>query len=329
MKAKQMKIHILDDWFDTLRGLPSFTQLAGHDVTVWTDHLTDEAALAQRLADAEALVLFRERTAITDGLLARLPGLRLISQRGVYPHVDVAACTAHDVLLSSNTSSDTPSYAAAELTWALILSAMRQLPQQMASARAGRWQMGVGKSLRGRVLGLYGYGRIGKAVAVYARAFGMQVVWWGSEAGRARALAAGETVAESREAFFAGCDVISVHLRLTPDTRGLIGPQDFAAMRPGSVFVNTSRAGLVQTPALLAGLNAGRPGMAALDVFDTEPVTDPDDPIVSHPNVIATPHIGFVTEDELNSQFSDIYSQINAFAAGAPIHMINPAVWKP
>jgi D-3-phosphoglycerate dehydrogenase len=323
----QMKIHILDDWFDTLRGLPSFARLAGHDVTVWTDHLTDGAALAQRLADAEAVVLFRERTAVTADLLARLPGLKLISQRGVYPHVDVAACTAHDVLLSSNTSSDKPSYAAAELTWALILATMRQLPQQMASAKAGRWQMGVGKSLRGRVLGLYGYGRIGKAVAGYARAFGMQVLWWGSDDGRARALADGETVAESRAAFFAGCDVISLHLRLTPATRGLIGAGDLAQMRPGSVLVNTSRAGLVKTADLIAGLDAGRPGTAALDVFDTEPMTDPNDPLVSHPNVIATPHIGFVTEDELDSQFADIYDQINAYAKGAPIHMINPVVW--
>ncbi len=324
-----MRIHILDDWFDTLRALPSFARLAGHEVTVWTDHLTDEAALAQRLAGGEALVLFRERTPISEGLLSRLPDLRLISQRGVYPHVDVAACTAHRVLLCSDTGSDKPSYAAAELTWALILAAMRQLPRQMASARAGRWQAGVGKSLRGRVLGLYGYGRIGKVVAGYARAFGMKVLWWGSDAGRARARAAGEEVAESRQAFFAGCDVVSLHLRLTPATRGLIGAGDFAAMKPGSVLVNTSRAGLVQSAALLAALNKGRPGIAALDVFDVEPMTDPDDPLVSHPNVIATPHIGFVTEDELDSQFSDIYDQINAYATGAPVHMINPEVWKP
>ncbi len=323
-----MKVHILDDWFDTLRGLPSFARLDGHEVTVWTDHVTDESELSDRLSDAEALVLFRERTPITAELLANLPNLRLISQRSVYPHVDVPACTANGVLLSSNMHSGTPSYAAAELTWGLILSAMRQIPQQMASLRAGNWQMGVGKTLRGRVLGLYGYGRIARAVAGYARAFGMEVLWWASEDGRARALAEGEPVAESRDAFFAASDVVSLHVRLKPATRGIIGPADFAAMRPGSVFVNISRAGLVQPGALLAALNAGRPGMAALDVFDTEPLTDPRDRLISHPNVIATPHIGFVTEDEFDLQFADIYDQINAYAAGAPIHMINPEVWK-
>lgn len=321
-----MKVHILDDWFDTLRGLPSFKRLEGHEVTIWTDHVTDESALSDRLKAAEALVLFRERTPVTAGLLKNLPNLRLISQRSVYPHVDVPACSAKGVLLCSNMHSGAPSHAAAELTWGLILAAMRQIPQQMASLRAGHWQMGVGKTLRGRVLGLYGYGRIARAVAEYARAFGMDVLWWASEEGRARALADGARVAESREAFFAACDVVSLHVRLKPTTRGLIGPADFAAMRPGSVFVNTSRAGLVQTGTLLDALNAGRPGMAALDVFDTEPLTDPDDPLASHPNVIATPHIGYVTEDELDLQFADIYDQINAYAAGAPIHMINPEV---
>lgn len=323
-----MRVHILDDWFDTLRGLPSFARLAGHEVTIWTDHVTDERILSERLSKAEALVLFRERTPVTASLLQNLPNLRLISQRSVYPHVDVPACTQNGVLLCSNMHSDTPSHAAAELTWGLILAAVRQIPQQMASLRAGHWQMGVGKTLRGRVLGLYGYGRIARAVAGYARAFGMDVLWWASDDGRARALADGEAVAESREAFFAASDVVSLHVRLKPVTRGIIGPADFAAMRPGAVFVNTSRAGLVQPGALLAALNAGRPGMAALDVFDAEPLVDPTDPLILHPNVIATPHIGYVTEDELDLQFADIYDQVNAYAAGAPIHMINPEVWK-
>ena len=323
-----MKVHILDDWFDTLRGLPSFERLRGHDVTVWADHVEDTAVLAQRLAGAEALVLFRERTAITADLLARLPGLRLISQRSVYPHVDVAACTRNGTLLCSNMHADGPSVAAAELTFALILAAARQLPEQMASAKAGRWQAGVGQTLAGRTLGLYGYGRIGLAVAGYARAFGMHVVWWGSEAGRARAAAAGETVADSRAAFFAESDFLTVHVRLKPETRGIIGKDDLLAMKPTATFVNTSRAGLVAPGALLAALAAGRPGRIALDVFDTEPLTDPADPILSHPAVIATPHIGFVTEDELDLQFADIYDQINAYAAGRPIHMINPEAWQ-
>jgi D-3-phosphoglycerate dehydrogenase len=323
-----MKVHILDDWFDTLRGLPSFERLRGHDVTVWTDHVEDPAVLAQRLAGAEALVLFRERTAITADLLARLPGLRLISQRSVYPHVDVAACTRNGTLLCSNMHADGPSVAAAELTFALILAAARQLPEQMASVKAGRWQAGVGQTLSGRTLGLYGYGRIGRAVAGYARAFGMKTVWWGSEAGRARAAAAGERVADSRAAFFAGSDFVTVHVRLKPETRGIIGKDDLLAMKPTATFVNTSRAGLVAPGALLAALAAGRPGRIALDVFDTEPLTDPADPILSHPAVIATPHIGFVTEDELDLQFADIYDQINAYAAGRPIHMINPEAWQ-
>lgn len=319
-----MKVHILDDWFDTLRGLPSFTRLKGHDVTVWTDHVEDVDTLAGRLAEAEALVLFRERTPVTEALLDRLPKLRLISQRGPYPHVDLAACTARGVLVSSNMSAGLPSYAAAELTWGLIIAAMRQIPQQMASLRAGQWQMGVGRTLRGRPLGLYGYGRISGVVAGYARAFGMPVHVWGSPAARERAQADGLHVPESREAFFAGCDVISLHVKLTPETRGIVTASDLAAMRPGSVLVNTSRSGLVAPGALLDGLNAGRPGIAALDVFDIEPLTNVADPLMSHPDVICTPHIGYVTEDELNMQFADIYDQINAYAAGDPIHLANP-----
>lgn len=321
-----MKVHILDDWFDTLRTLPSFAKLSGHDVTIWNDHTEDLDTLADRLAEAEALVLFRERTPVTAALLERLPKLKLISQRSVYPHVDVPACTANGVLLSSNMHSDTPSKAAAELTFALILAAARQLPEQMASAKAGTWQAGVGQTLSGRRLGLYGYGRIAGAVAGYSRAFGMDVVWWGSEAGRARARAAGETVPESREAFFAESDAVSIHVRLKPETRGIITADDLTAMKPSAIFVNTSRSGLVAPGALEAALAAGRPGRIALDVFDTEPMTDPDDPIVSHPRVIATPHIGYVTEDELDLQFSDIYDQINAYSEGSPIHVINPDV---
>lgn len=323
-----MKVHILDDWFDTLSGLPCFGKLDGHDTTVWTDHVEDPDILADRLADAEALVLFRERTRITRDLLERLPNLRLISQRSVYPHVDVPACSDRGVLLCSNMHGGTPSYAAAELTWALIMSGMRDLPAQMTSVKSGNWQAGVGKTLRGRRLGLYGYGRIAQAVAGYAMAFGMEVVWWSSEAGRARAKGDGATVAESRQVFFADSDVVSVHVRLKPDTRGIITAEDLTAMQPGALFVNTSRAGLIEPGALLRALNAGRPGKAAIDVFDTEPLTDPSDPLLAHPNLIATPHIGFVTEDEFDLQFSDIFDQINAYAEGAPIHMINPDVWE-
>jgi D-3-phosphoglycerate dehydrogenase len=321
-----MKVHILDDWFDTLRGLPCFAKLADHDVTVWTDHEPDPERLAARLQDAEAVVLFRERTKVSADLLSRLPNLKLISQRSVYPHVDVDACTANSVLLSSNMHSDTPSYAAAEMTLALILASYRQIPQQVASIYAGNWQMGVGRTLRGRTLGLYGYGRIAGAVAEYARAIGMNVQWWGSEDGRARALADGQTVAPNREAFFATSDVISLHVRLKPETRGVVTATDLAAMAPRSLLVNTSRSGLIGAGVLEAEIAKGRIH-AAVDVYDTEPLRDTDNTLLTHPNVLPTPHIGFVTEDEFDLQFSDIFDQINAYSDGAPIHMINPPVW--
>ena len=322
-----MKVHILDDWFDTLRALPCFEKLTGHDVTVWTDHQPNPAALAERIHDADALVLFRERTKIGADLLSQLPDLKLISQRSVYPHIDVEACTENNVLLCSNMHSDTPSYAAAELTLGLILAHFRQIPQQAASLKAGKWQSSVGRSLRGRTLGLYGYGRIAGAVADYARALGMNVQWWSSDAGRARALADGETVAASREAFFATSDIVSVHVRLKPETRGIITADDLAAMQPRALFVNTSRSGLVSPGVLEAEIAKGNL-YAAVDVFDTEPLTDTENALLNHPNVLATPHIGYVTEDEFDLQFSDIFDQINAYASGEPINMINPQVWQ-
>ncbi|MEM6748762.1 MAG: D-2-hydroxyacid dehydrogenase family protein [Pseudomonadota bacterium] len=321
-----MRVHILDDWFDTLRGLPCFGVLDGHAVTVWTDHAEDEKVLSGRLADAEALVLFRERTRITRSLLERMPNLRLISQRSVYPHVDVEACSDHGVLLCSNMHSGAPSYAAAEHTLALILASYRQIPAQVASARAGHWQMGVGRTLRGRTLGLYGYGRIGKAVAGYAKALGMNVQWWSSEKGRARAIAEGETVANSRADFFASSDIVSLHLRLKPTTKGIVTADDLANMSSCALFVNTSRSGLLVPGVLEAEIEKGRIS-AAVDVFDTEPLRDTSHPLLTHPNVLPTPHIGFVTEDEFDLQFKDIFDQVNAFAEGKPIHMINPEVW--
>ncbi len=318
-----MKVHILDDWFDTLRGLPCFAKLADHDVTVWTDHEPDPAKLAARIQDAEALVLFRERTKIGAELLTRLPKLQLISQRSVYPHIDVEACTDNGVMLCSNMHSDTPSYAAAEMTVALILASYRQIPQQVASIRSGDWQMGVGRTLRGRTLGLYGYGRIARAVAGYAKAIGMNVQWWASDDGRARAKADGCCVADSREAFFATSDVVSLHVRLKPNTKGIITAADLAAMAPRSLLVNTSRSGLIAPGVLEAEIENGRIH-AAVDVFDTEPMRDKDNILLTHPNVLPTPHIGYVTEDEFDLQFSDIFDQINAYAAGAPIHIINP-----
>lgn len=321
-----MKVHILDDWFDTLRGLPCFAKLKDHDVTVWTDHEPDPERLAARVAEAECLVLFRERTRIGADLLTRLPQLKLISQRSVYPHVDVAACTENNVLLSSNMHGGTPSYAAAELTLALILASYRQIPQQQAALKAGDWQMGVGRTLRGRTLGLYGYGRIAGAVAGYAEALGLQVQWWASDDGRARAQADGQMVAQNREAFFATSDIVSLHVRLTPETKGIVTAADLATMRPRALFVNTSRSGLVAVGALEAEIPKDRI-FAAVDVFDEEPMRNPSHILATHPNVLATPHIGYVTEDEFDLQFGDIFDQVNAYAAGKPIHMINAEVW--
>jgi len=321
-----MKITILDDYFDTLRKLPCFRKLAGHDVTVWNDHVQEVDALAERLKETEVLVLIRERTQIRAPLLERLVKLRLISQRSVYPHIDVPACTRHGVIVSSDQHPGTPSYAAAELTWALVLAAARRLPQQVAALRAGIWQTGVGETLRGKCLGVYGYGRIGATVAGYGRAFGMDVLVWAREASRERARADGYDVAPSRTDLLARSDVLTLHMRLVDATRGIVKAADLAAMKPTAILVNTSRAQLVEAGALVAALRAGRPGFAAVDVFEEEPLRDPNHPLLTMDNVICTPHIGYVTRDEYDLQFSDVFDQVAAYAAGAPINVINPEV---
>ncbi len=318
-----MNIAILDDYFDTLRTLNCFAKLAGHDVTVWNDHVQDTETLAARLKDTQALVLIRERTSITRPLLERLPKLKFISQRSVYPHIDIGACNDHGVIVSSNLHSDTPSHAAAELTWALVMAAMRQLPQQAAALKQGTWQLGVGYTLRGKTLGIYGYGRIGRAVAGYGRAFGMNVLVWAREKSREEARAEGYATAASKDEFFERCDVLSLHMRLVDSTRGIVTPSDLARMKRAALIVNTSRAALIAPGALVAALRAGRPGMAAIDVFEQEPLRDPDDPLLTLSNVIATPHIGYVTREEYEIQFSDIFDQITAYAAGTPINVVN------
>ena len=322
-----MKIAILDDWFNTLVGLPCFKKLDGLEITIFTDHMADLVLLTKRLLPFDGIVLFRERTRIHDELISKLPNLKIISMRGFHSHVDVNSCTRNGVLLCSDMNKEVPNRAAAELTWALIMSAMRKVPQQMANMRSGKWQLGVGKSLYGRTIGLYGYGRIAKLVETYAVAFGMQVLWWGSKNGRARALQDGKSIANSREVFFSSCDVVSLHLRLNSITKGIVRSSDFGNMSPNSIFVNTSRAGLIEQGALLAALNTGRPGMAALDVFDVEPIRDVTDPLLQHKNVVCTPHIGFVTEDEFQLQFSIVFDQIVAFCKNRPFNMINPEVW--
>jgi D-3-phosphoglycerate dehydrogenase len=321
-----MKITILDDYFDTVRTLPCFSKVQGHDVTIWNDHVQDTPTLAERLKDTEALVLIRERTKIQVPLLERLPNLRLISQRSVYPHIDIDACTRQGVIVSSSQHAGTPSYAAAELTWALTLAAARQLPQQMAALKAGHWQIGVGTTLRHKTLGIFGYGRIGAAVAGYGRAFGMNVLVWSSETSLERARQDGYTVAASKQMFFENSDVLSLHLRLFPPTRGIVTADDLSRMKPTAILVNTSRAGLIEPGALEQGLKNGHPGMAAVDVYESEPVLDTGNPLLTMENVICTPHIGYVTKEEYQTQFADIFDQILAYAGGTPTNVVNPSV---
>ena len=321
-----MNVTILDDYFDTLRTLPCFQKLNRHHVTVWTDHVQNDDVLADRLQDTEALVLIRERTQVRASLIERLPSLRLISQRSVYPHIDIDACTRRGVIVSSNMHADTPSYAAAELAWGLVLAAVRRIPQQMRALQAGGWQIGVGDSLRGKTLGIHGYGRIGSTVAGYGAAFGMRVLVWAREPSRARALADGHDVAPSQPAFYAASDVVSLHMRLVMDTRGIVTRTDLAQMKPSALLVNTSRAGLLEPGALVQALRAGRPGMAAVDVFDHEPMPETDAPLLAMNNVVCTPHIGYVTRDEYELQFADVFDQIVAYGAGTPINVVNPDV---
>jgi D-3-phosphoglycerate dehydrogenase len=321
-----MNVTILDDYHDTLRTLPCFAKLADHKVTIWNDHVQDIDVLAERLKETETLVLIRERTKIRAPLLDRLPKLRLISQRSVWPHIDIDACTRLGIVVSSDMHAGTPSFATAELTWALMLAAVRQIPQQAAALKAGRWQIGVGTTLRGKTLGLYGWGRIAHAVAGYGRAFGMNVMVWARETSRERARQEGFDVAGSKAAFFEQSDVLSIHMRLVDATRHIVTAGDLARMKPTALLVNTSRAPLIEPGALLAALRAGRPGLAAVDVYEQEPLTDPTDPLLLLPNVLATPHIGYVTREEYEIQFADIFDQIVAHAAGTPTNVVNPDV---
>jgi D-3-phosphoglycerate dehydrogenase / 2-oxoglutarate reductase len=320
-----MRVTILDDIHDTLPTLPCFAKLTGHNVTIWNDHVQDTDALAERLKDTEALVLIRERTKIRSPLLERLPRLKLISQRSVWPHIDIDTCTRLGIVVSSNVHA-APSYATAELTWALILAAARQLPQQMVALKAGRWQTGVGTTLRGKTLGLYGWGRIAHVVADYGRAFGMHVVVWAREASLQRARQEGFSVPESKTSFFEQCDVLSLHMRLVEETRHIVTEGDLTRMKPTAILVNTSRAPLIMPGALVSSLRAGRPGFAAVDVYEEEPLTDTGHPLLAMNNVVATPHIGYVSREEYEIHFSDIFDQIVAYAAGKPMNVVNPEV---
>ncbi|MEI2609751.1 MAG: D-2-hydroxyacid dehydrogenase family protein [Candidatus Promineifilaceae bacterium] len=321
-----MHIIIPDDYQNAVTHLACWATLAGHTVTVFNDTVKEVDTLVERFYPADALVLIRERTQITEALLARLPNLKLISQTGKgIAHIDAAACSRHHVLICAGTGSPV---APAELTWALIMAAMRHIPQEVAHLRAGGWQTTVGKVLRGRTLGIFGYGKIGALVAGYGRAFGMKVLVWGREGSLARGRADGYTPTPDAATLFAQSDVLSLHLRLTPETRGLVSPNDLALMKPDALLVNTSRAELMAPGALEAALQAGRPGFAAIDVYEEEPILGANHPLLKLDNVIGTPHLGYVEKDSYELYFGQAFEQVNAFAEGRPIHVVNPEIHR-
>ncbi len=318
-----MKIVIPDDYQDAVRTLDCFSKLNGFDVTIYHDMVKDIDTLAQRFQEADALVLTRERTAIGEPLLARLPKLKLICQtgRGI-PHIDVPACTRHGVGVAVGGSS--PSFATAELVWALVLASVRHIPQEVAALKAGKWQTTLGLSLYGRTLGIYGYGKIGSMVANYGRAFGMQVLVWGRAGSLARARNHGFGSADSKADLFQRADVLSLHVPLNAETRDTVSAADLALMKPSSLLVNTSRAGLIEQGALEQALLNGRPGSAAVDVYTEEPVKD--HPLLHMNNVICTPHLGYVEKDSYELFFGKAFDELVAFAARQPVEVINPAV---
>ena len=318
-----MHVIIPDDYQDAVRGLACFSKLAGHQVTVFNDTVQDLDGLAERLEPADALVLIRERTRIGEALLARLPRLRLISQTGKgTAHIDLAACSRRGIVVSAGTGSP---HAPAELTWALILAALRHIPREVARLRAGQWQATLGTGLRGRTLGIWGYGKIGSLVASYGRAFAMDVLVWGREGSLSRAEADGFATAADRRSLFEQSDVLSLHLKLDGDTRGIVTAADLARMKPMSLLVNTSRAELIEPGALEAALRAGRPGLAAVDVYEEEPVLGAGHPLLALENALCTPHLGYVEKDSYELYFGQAFDQVVAFAAGRPIHVVNPA----
>jgi D-3-phosphoglycerate dehydrogenase len=319
-----MKIIIPDDYQDAVRNLDCFSLLQGHEVTIYNNTPPSLEELANRFKDAEVIVLIRERTEITEALLARLSNLKLISQTGkISNHLDLAACTRHNIAVAEGIGSPV---APAELTWNLIMNAWRQVPQAIEGMKKGLWQTNIGRALYGQTMGIWGYGKIGQKVAGYAKAFGMNVLVWGSERSRENAVKNGFAAAQSKEDFFSNADIISLHLRLVPNTINSVTAADLSLMKPDALFVNTSRAELVEEGALMHALKAGRPGFAALDVYEQEPVFDKDYPLLAMANVTCTPHLGYVEKSGYELYFSKAFENVVAFAKGAPVNIANPEV---
>ena len=332
-----MNIIILDDYQDAVRKLPCAARLEPYNAKVFTNTVKGIGQLSVRLRDADVLVLIRERTQFPRPLLEKLPRLKMIAQTGrVGPHIDIDACTRLGIAVAEGTGSPV---APAELTWALIMAAMRRLPQYVGNLKHGAWQQaglkaasmpanfGLGTVLKGRTLGIWGYGRIGSLVAGYGRAFGMEVVVWASEASRLRAAADGYTVVRSREELFESSDVLSLHLRLVPATQGLVTLDDLTRMKPTALFVNTSRAELLTENALVSALNRGRPGMAAVDVFESEPILQ-GHPLLRLENAVCTPHIGYVEQDSYQQYFGSAFEHVVNFIEGQPSGLVNPDALK-
>ena len=318
-----MRIVIPDDYQDCVRGLDCFSKLAGHEVVIHNDTVKGNDALAERFAEADAIVLTRERTRIDAALLARLPRLRIVSQTGKFAgHVDLDACTARGVVAAEGSGAGS---ATAELAWTLAMASRRHLVAEVDAMRRGLWQRHLGQQLGGQRLGVWSYGRIGRQVAAYGRVFGMKVWVWGRETSTAAARADGFEVAPSREAFFAGSDVLSLHVRLGAGTVGLVTAADLDRMKPDALFINTSRAELVEPGALELALANGRPGFAAVDVYEQEPVLGEGHPLLHLPNALCTPHIGYVEKDNYERYFGTAFDNINRFAEGRLTVADNPS----
>ena len=316
-----MQIAVIDDYQDAFRRMQAYPKLAGHEVTVYNDSEKDPEKLAARLKDAEVVVLTQQRSLFPAAVIDRLPKLKMISQTGRnLAHVDVARCAEKGIVVSA-AGAGSP-HATAELTWAIILSNLRHIPDEVQGLKKGEWQKTLGIGLVDKTLGVYAFGKIGSVVAGVGRAFGMKVVCFGREGSTARARAAGFEVAPSREAFFESADIVALHLPLNKETRGIVKLQDLERMKPTALIVNTSRAPIIEQGALVTALKKGRPGFASVDVYESEPMLDTSNPLLAMPNVLCTPHLGYVEERTYEAIYALAIDQILAYAAGKPINVV-------
>jgi len=323
-----MKIAVIHDYADVFRTTRAFPKLQGHEVVIHTDAYTDPKRVVEQVKGADALLLTQQRVPITRQIVEGLPQLKFISQTGRnVNHLDVAACTERGILVSAGGGGGGGPYSTTgELAWGLILSSLRHLPYEIDRFKQGHWHSTVGTGLSGRTLGIYAFGHIGGAVARVGKAFGMRVICWGREGSTARAKAEGFEIAKSREAFFEESDIISLHLPGNKDTRGLITAADLARMKPTALLVNTSRAPIIEEGALVEALKKGRPGFAAVDVYEKEPVTGADHPLLKMPNALCTPHLGYGEAHSYEAIYKLAVDQLLAYAEGKPINVINPEV---